>query len=176
VRVNKRNVPAGDYRIVVADSFGQSGTLTTLVRPATPPTIVTGSDACGPGVVDVPPDGGFFTGDTGDLTLLADFGGTCDSTSAGSGGGARDQLLRLVLTATKRVVLDMDGSTYTTLLDVRQGATCPGQEVPGACFVGFNGSRSFLDLTLAPGTYWIVIDGYNLASGPWNLDVRVLPP
>jgi hypothetical protein len=176
VRVNKRNVPVGDYRVVVADSLAQQGTLTTLVRPAAAPTIVTGSDGCGPNVVDVPPDGGFFTGDTSNTSLLADFGGSCDSTNAGSGGGARDQVLRLVLATTKRVVLDMDGSTYTTLLDVRQGATCPGQEVPGACFVGFSGARSFLDLTLAAGTYWIVLDGYNMASGPWNLDVRVLAP
>ena len=42
--------------------------------------------------------------------------------------------------------------------------------------VGFTGDRSFLDRTLAAGTYFVQIDGYNGATGPWNLDVRVIPP
>jgi hypothetical protein len=29
---------------------------------------------------------------------------------------------------------------------------------------------------LAVGTYWLQVDGYNGDRGPWNLDVRVLPP
>jgi hypothetical protein len=70
----------------------------------------------------------------------------------------------------------MMGSFYTTILDVRQGATCPATEVVNACYVGFNASRSFLDLTLDPGTYWVQVDGYNGDRGPWNLDMRVLAP
>jgi hypothetical protein len=65
----------------------------------------------------------------------------------------------------------------TTLLSVRSGVTCPGVEVPDACNPGNNSpNRSFLDLTLDAGTYWIQVDGYSGAAGPWNLDVRVLPP
>jgi hypothetical protein len=76
----------------------------------------------------------------------------------------------------QRVVLNMDGSVFATILDVRQGATCPGQELPGDCYVGFSGPRSFLDLALAAGIHRIVVDDYNGAKGAWNLDVRVLPP
>ena len=84
--------------------------------------------------------------------------------------------MKLALAQKQRVVLDMIGSFYTTILDVRQGAPCPAIEVPNACYVGFNASRSFLDLTLDPGTYWVQVDGYNGDRGPWNLDMRVLAP
>ena len=84
--------------------------------------------------------------------------------------------MKLDLTQKQRVVLDMSGSFFTTLLDIRKGAACPGSEVPGACYIGFSASKSFLDLTLDPGTYWVQIDGYNGDRGPWFLDLRVLPP
>jgi hypothetical protein len=84
-------------------------------------------------------------------------------------------VLRLDLAQPKRVVLNMDGSVYATILDVRTGATCPGQPVQNACYVGFDGPRSFLDLQLAAGTYWIIIDGYAGQKGGWALDVRVVP-
>ncbi len=171
-RFAKHAVPAGDYRVVVADDLGEQGSVTTLVRDALPPTLVSDSDTCA-SVVDIPSTGGFFSGDTSSGSLHADFGASCDYAS---GSGAVDQILRLVLPQPRRVVLDMSGSPYTTLLDVRQGATCPGIEVSGACFVGFSGNRSFLDLSLAAGTYWVQVDGYAGATGPWNLDVRVLPP
>jgi hypothetical protein len=84
--------------------------------------------------------------------------------------------MKLDLAQQRRVVLDMSGSFYTTILDVRKGPACPGIEVPNACHVGFNANRSFLDLTLAAGTYFVQVDGYNADKGPWNLDVRVLAP
>ena len=70
----------------------------------------------------------------------------------------------------------MQGSFYTTLLNVRSGATCPGVEITNGCFVGVSSAKSFLDMTLDAGTYWIQVDGYNNDAGKWNLDVRVLPP
>jgi len=38
-------------------------------------------------------------------------------------------MLRLELTAPQRVVFDMRGSEYYTLLDVRKATSCPGEEV-----------------------------------------------
>ena len=93
--------------------------------------------------------GGFFIGDT--TNSSADFSAGCDAPGQPI-GGAKDQIMKLALTQKQRVVLDMIGSSYTTILDVRQGATCPATEVPNACYVGFNAGRSFLDLTLDPGT------------------------
>ena len=172
VRVGKRNVPPGDYRVVVADSLGEHDNLTALVRPTVAPITVSGADTCAQ-AIDVPAGGGFFTGDTSNAT--GHFDSSCDAANSPP-GGAPDEVLRLVLAQPARVVLDMEGSTYTTLLDVWQGPACPGTEVPSACYVGFGASRSFLDLELTAGAYWIVVDGYAGARGPWNLDVRVLPP
>jgi hypothetical protein len=85
-------------------------------------------------------------------------------------------VLSLVLLEPRRVVFDMEGSAYETILDVREGGTCPGTPVTNGCFVGFGSQRSFLDMELDAGQYWVIIDGYNLAKGAWDLDVRVLPP
>jgi hypothetical protein len=75
------------------------------------------------------------------------------------------------------VVLDMQKSGYSTLLSVREGnAGCPGNQVTGGCAAGYAAERSFLDLDLAAGKYYIVVDGYAGASGPWFLDVHVVNP
>lgn len=171
-RVSKRNVPAGDYWVVIADELGQTAELSVLVRPAVPPTSVGASDNC-VSPFTIPAAGGFFTGDT--TTATADFNAGCDAPGQPI-GTAKDQMLRFDLPQKSRVVFDMSGSFYTTLLDLRTGGACPATEVPNACYVGFTASKSFLDLALMPGTYWVQVDGYNGDRGPWNLDVRVLPP
>jgi hypothetical protein len=170
-RASYRNLGAGSYRTVIADEKGYSTELTALVRPTVPPTPVTSDDCVNPQTI--PETGGFFTGDT--TNAAANFSAGCDSPGQPI-GGAKDQILRLVLTQKRRVVLDMSGSVNTTLLSVRQGEPCPGVEVPNACNPGLSANRSFLDLTLDPGTYWVQIDGYGGAVGQWNLDVRVLAP
>jgi hypothetical protein len=172
-RVGKRNVPAGDYRVVVSDQLGLQGTVQALVRPSVQPTLIPpgGADTCALSV-DAS-SGGFFSGNTS--TAKADYGEGCDAADQPA-AGAPDQVLALNLTQPSRVVLDMEGSSYTTLLEVTQGPACPGDPVPDACFVGFGAQRSFLDLELDGGQYWIVVDGYAGAAGAWNLDVRILPP
>ncbi len=170
--MSKRNLPAGDYKIVIADEQGQSATLSVFVRPTTAPTTVTGADGC-LDAFTVPAAGGYFMGDT--TNTKADFDAVCDAAGQPL-GGAKDQMLRLDLAAKKRVVLDMQGSSYVTLLDVRRGATCPGTDVSSACYVGFQTKRSFLDLVLDPATYWLQIDGYAGDRGTWDLDLRVVDP
>ena len=170
-RVSRRNVPAGTYRVLVHDERGETVSLGAFVRPTVAPLTIT-SDGCGDAAT-IPVEGGFFTGDT--TTRTPDFIASCDSPGGGP-NGANDQMMKLVLPARRRVIFDMQGSTFPTLLNVRRGAACPGAEIPGACYVGFRASRSFLDLTLDAGTYWVQIDGHAGASGSWNLDVRVLPP
>jgi hypothetical protein len=178
-RVGARNVPAGDYRAVVTDELGLAGSLDVLVRPTVAPTIIPpgGSNDCSHAQVIDGAAGGFFTGDTSKATGA--YGAMCDAPGVAS-PGAPDQVLSLNLAKAQRVVFDMEGSTYTTILDVRQGATCPGETmmlpIGSTCYVGFGSQRSFLDLELQSGQYWVVIGGYNLGKGPWDLDVRVLPP
>jgi hypothetical protein len=176
LRVGKRNVPAGDYRAVVTDVLGLQGTLDALVRPTVAPTIVpnASADTCAT-AVDASA-GGFFTGDTS--TTTGHYPSPCDAPTAPA-SGENDQVLSLDLAQPRRVVLDMEGSAYQTLLDVRQGPSCPGTPVTGGCYVGFNGAqpqRSFLDLELGAGQYWVIVEGYSGDKGAWDLDVRVLPP
>src|SRR5690606_33126927 len=130
--------------------------LTALVRPALPPTLVPFANTCGE-VVTIPSTGGFFQGNS--ANAQPDFDSGCDQGGLPP-GGAPDQILQLTLTAQKRVVLDMQGSGYATLLGVRDGMPCPGNEVPFGCAAGYYPERSFLDLDLAPGTYHVVVDGY----------------
>lgn len=172
VRARAQNVPAGDYRVVAESLQGSPVELTAFVRKAIPPTLVPFSDSCAD-VLEIPATGGFFQGTTANAT--ADFDAGCDQAGQPE-YGAPEQLLKLVLPASKRVILDMMGSSYSTLLDVRKGPACPGTEVPLACAAGYYAQRSFLDLTLGAGTYYIQIDGYAGQSGPWFLDVRVVDP
>lgn len=171
-RAAKRNVPPGSYRVVAESIQSQPMQLTALVRPAVPPTLVPFADSCDD-ALEIPPEGGFFQGNTANAS--ADYSAGCDQGGV-NGYGSPDQILKLVLPSKKRVFFDMGGSAFTTLLDVRKGPDCPGTEMAQACGVGFAQSRSFLDLTLDPGIYFVQIDGYALAKGPWFLDVRVVPP
>lgn len=172
VRASKRNVPAGSYRVVAESQQSGDVELTAFVRDAVPPTLVPFADGCADAFA-IPPVGGFFQGNTANAS--ADFSAGCDQGGI-VGGGARDQLLSLTLASTKRVVLDATGSGYSTIIDVRQGPACPGTEIPMACAVGYTNARSYLDLVLGAGTYFIQVDGYVLDEGPWFLDVRVVDP
>jgi hypothetical protein len=172
-RTAARGQPPGSYWIVIADEIGQVVQLDTLVRPYEPPVDVTTSDGC-LDAITIPETGGFFTGDNS-VGATADFDASCDAAGVPL-GGAPDRLMKLVLTQRRRVVLDMEGSVFTTILNVRSGAACPGVEISNGCFLGTTAAKSFLDLTLDPGTYWIQIDGYAGDKGKWYLDVRVLPP
>ncbi|MFO0677433.1 MAG: putative metal-binding motif-containing protein [Polyangiaceae bacterium] len=171
VRLSKRNVPAGQYRVGVFDSLGNQVVLTPLVRPTRPPTSVGPSDGCAD-AFEIPATGGYFTGDTSMAT--AETNPPCDGQNNPL-GGAPEQVMHLRLPARSRVVFDMEGSSFITVLDVRRGPACPGAPVTDGCYVGFASNRSFLDLTLDAGDTWIVVDGFGGAKGPWNLDVRVLP-
>lgn len=175
--VGKRNVPAGGHRVVVESVQGKDQQLTAFVRKAKPTTLVPFADGCAD-AVQIPITGGVFQGNTANAT--ANFTAGCDN-AGGPPNGANDQLLRLDLPAKKRVVFDMSGSTYATLLDVRSsfGGACPGTEVALGCSAavgGPNGQRSYLDLTLDPGSYYVQVDGLGVDSGQWLLNVFVVDP
>jgi hypothetical protein len=167
-----RNVPPGNYRVVAESQQNQPMQVTALVRPAVPPTIIPFADDCSEAVT-IPATGGFFQGTT--QNALPHFDAGCDL-GGQPPGGANDQVLRLDLPSEKRVVFDMQGSAYATILDVREGAACPGMEMPFSCTSGYQPERSFLDLDLAAGTYYIQIDGYAGDDGPWFLDIHVVEP
>lgn len=169
-RVSRRGLPAGQYRVVTEALVGLPATVLAAVRPASAPTLVPGADGCDDAVT-IDERGGLYQGNTSNA--VQDLSASCDFATP---NGAPDQLLRLVLTAPRRVLFDMRGSGFDTLLDVRRGPSCPGEEVPQACAVFSAGDRSFLDLDLPAGEYFVQIDGYAGASGNWFLNVFVLDP
>ncbi len=172
LRSVKRALAAGSYRVLSESELGSQVQLTAFVRPTAPPTLVLDSDYCDV-ALQIPEQGGFFQGNT--ANLFADFTAGCDLGGI-FGNGAADQILRFELSRRRRVVFEMAGSGYETLLDVRRGDECPGEEVPGACVVSPRLGRSYLDIVLEPGTYWVQIDGLGGAEGQWSLDVYTAEP
>ncbi|NUP14397.1 MAG: hypothetical protein HOW73_50850 [Polyangiaceae bacterium] len=171
-RARRRNLAAGDYRVVTESLFGLPQQVTAFVRPYAPATLVVFSDGCAD-AVEIPQTGGFFQGNTSNAT--ANFSAGCDA-SGGPPNGAKDQLLKLDLDGPRRVIFDMSGSGYDTILNVRGGPSCPGTELPLACTATVGGTTSYLDLELDAGIYYVQIDGLSGATGPWVLDVHVVEP
>jgi hypothetical protein len=172
IRTSQRGLDAGEYRAVVESASGTAMQLTALVRPATLPLLVAFADGC-TDAIEIRPPGGFFQGST--ANARADYAAGCDLGGLSPAGG-RDQMLELTLDRTQRVILDMRGSSYTTLLDVRRGPGCPGDEVLLGCSAGYLPDRSYVDLVLQPGQYFVQIDGYAEDSGSWVLDAYVIDP
>jgi hypothetical protein len=171
VRSVRYGVPAGNYRAVIESARGNPVGLSWFDRPAVAEVSVPFADDCD-GVVKIPEGGGRFIGNTSNS--FADFSAGCD-VGGQSDGGAPDQILELELSQARRVILDMQGSAYETILSVREGEFCPGVELPLACAAGYRSSRSYLDLDLQPGHYFVQIDGYDGAAGAWRLDVFTAP-
>jgi hypothetical protein len=172
LRVAGYGLSAGSYRVVAESALGTPIALDVFERPATPATYVAFADECA-SAITIPATGGRFEGNT--ASQFADYDAGCDA-AGNDTGGAPEQMLRLELDEERRVILDMHGSEYKTLLSVRKGPACPGTEVELGCSAGTSANRSFLDLTLPAGTYFVQIDGYDGASGLWTLDVYLEPP
>lgn len=172
LRVARQAVAPGSYRVVVESQAGSNVELEALVRKAVAPTLVAFADSCAE-AIEIPLVGGMFQGNSANASALYDVG--CDFGGSGP-GGAPEQMLKLTLPSARRVVLDMLGSGYATLLNVRKGPACPGAELEKSCAAGYGSQRSFLDLSLSAGTYFVQVDGYAGQSGPWLLNVFVLEP
>jgi hypothetical protein len=167
VRTVARGVGPGSVRAVVETAGGNPTTVTAFVRPASVPILVHRADDCSE-TFEIPETGGRFEGNT--QNAFADYGASCDYGGAPVTGGP-DQLLTFTVTEPRRMVFDLLGSDYDTLMVLRDASSCPGSEIFGACSVGYEAGRSFLDITLDPGDYLLQIDGWNSASGAWTLEV-----
>jgi hypothetical protein len=170
LRVAGYGLEAGSYRVVAESAQGNPIALDSFLRPATPTTYVAFADEC-VSALTIPETGGRFEGNTSGQ--YADYDAGCDA-GGGTPGGAQDQMLRFELEEERRVILDMRGSEFDTLLVVRRGPGCPGEEV--SCSAGTSSGRSFIDQTLPEGMYYVQIDGFDNASGHWLLDVYIEPP
>jgi hypothetical protein len=171
VRTRAYGVAAGAYRAVAESLLGDPVTLTAFTRSASPAILVAFADDCS-APFEIPASGGRFQGNT--ANAHADFSAGCDVGNLAP-NGAPDQILHLALNAKSRVVFDMAGSDYSTMLSVRSGTSCPGTELQLACAAGYQPERSYLDLDLDRGDYYVLVDGYAGDSGAWSLDIYVTP-
>ena len=171
LRVVVVSLAPGEYRVISESAQANSVRLSVFQRPASTPVLVPFSDDCETAAV-IPETGGHFSGNT--ATAGANYVASCDSAWS-EPPGAPDQMLRLSLTEPRRVIFDMRGSEYETLLVVRRADECPGAELEFGCSPNFGLADSYLDLTLDSGDYFVQIDGYDQASGPWQLEVFTAP-
>jgi hypothetical protein len=170
-RAKRYGLAAGSYRAVIESAYGNPVGLSWFERPALATVHVPFADDC-EALVTVPEVGGRFSGNTSNA--FADFSAGCD-VGGQLEGGAPDQMLKLHLNDPHRVIFDMEGSSYETMLSIREGTFCPGAELPLACAPGYREGKSYLDLELPAGDYFIQIDGYDGDSGAWRLDVFTAP-
>lgn len=171
VRWGKKGIAPGDYRVVIETEAGNPARLTAFTRAAVAPNYVLFSDTCETAYA-VGKTGGTFYGNT--AGGIGRYAASCDQGGIGK-YGAPEQFLKLQLDEKRRVILDARESSYQTLINVRKGPTCPGQEVTRGCTIGVYQQNSFLDLELEAGIYYIQIDGYYGDYGAWTLDVFVVP-
>jgi hypothetical protein len=174
----------GAAHAIVAATNATTGTVTATYRTVPTPTsaMVTSNNTCMT-AQNVPAAGGIFRGSTAmsNVRTGPGAGGTiplptgCAATTC---LGARTVFYRLALTARSRVVATMTGQMgFDTLLFIRGGTTCPGDNVMNACNDDRIGLNSQVDTTLNPGTYWVLASGCGATQqGSYTLDVAVLPP
>jgi hypothetical protein len=170
-RALRFGLSAGSYRAVIESARGNPVGLSFFERPVLAAVHVPFADDCAE-LVTIPELGGRFSGNTSNA--FPDYSGGCD-VGGQDEGGAPDQILKLSLTQSRRVIFDMQGSGYETMLSVRGGPTCPGTELTRACATGLRPGKSYLDLDLEAGDYFVQIDGYDGDSGAWNLNVFTAP-
>ncbi|MGK0361695.1 MAG: hypothetical protein ACI9U2_004013 [Bradymonadia bacterium] len=107
---------------------------------------------------------------------LGDTTGGADAYNASCGDASGSEAAYLLrLDAPQTVTLSTDGSDFDTILSVR--TTCDDADAELACDDdGGDGTRSRLRFdALADTDYFVFVDGYNGASGPFALELR-LPP
>ncbi len=167
--------PATRYTLQTGTN-GNSGQLSARWYPVAPAEV----RSVGPAgltcdtVLDIPATGGVFAGTTLDATAVA-----TPRCATGRSGcqGATGGLYRLVLTQARRVVATLRGVEHDPLLEFRQGGTCPGMSIEGACNDDALGTDSQVEASLGAGTYWIYAAGCGPTQrGSYTLDVAILPP
>lgn len=169
-RAHIRALPAGTYYVIVEGLSSPAYTIDLTLAPASMPVPVTGNDNCLSAVL-VPETGGVYTGNT--FTALPDY--ATSTSTCGFMARSKDVAFRLDLTTTRRVTATTDGSSFDTVLYYLIGA-CPGLEA--ACDDNSGeGTRSLLETTLGPGTYYFIVDGWGSDSaGDYVFELTTAAP
>ena len=122
--------------------------------------------ACGPAARFVTLPGGRFTGTTAG-----------DSASAGSCGGddAPEAVFKLELSASSDLFVTTHGTGFDTVVYLRRGACC-GDEIDCNDDADGRGTSVLAARGLAPGTYYITVDGASDGdAGDFTVDIYATP-
>ena len=152
-----RALPAGDYYFIV-ETDQTSGTVSATMS-SVPATAVPPADIC-PGVF-VPPSG-FASGTTVDFESQVDL--DCSGTSS------PDAFYRIEVLVTSRVRAIATRTTGDVAVAITR--TC-GSRSTLSC--GSEGATSAAIATLAPGTYYVVVETPEGSPGTYELDVLQTP-
>ncbi len=115
-------------------------------------------------------------------TYTGDTTGDASDTEGECGGAAGEAVFRLQLSAPTRVHLDTNGTSFDSTLYVRKGSCTAGKEI--GCdddSGGVNRSASLDFVLLAPGSYFVFVDGFTVDptlgpdEGPFALNVDLEP-
>lgn len=115
---------------------------------------------------------------TGNTTGMADnYNAGGGYASCAGSGGAPDAIYRFTLTRNTVVTATTvgTGTTWDTLLSLRAAAFPAGTYL--ACNDDASSTvQSTITATLGPGTYYVMLEGYNGASGTYRVDFRFADP
>jgi hypothetical protein len=165
----------GGFQLVVSPPGAATTTTTSTTTTSTTSTTSTTVLACSVPTV-IPAAGGVFAGTTAGASSLA---GTCGST-----GTAPERVFQWTPSTSGPATIQTcsaSGTTYDTVLYLRQGTCTGGSEVgcnddTAGCTTASgpsHGSRVTPTVT-AGETYFIVVDGY--ASRAGSFELSVIPP
>jgi hypothetical protein len=156
---------AGDFALASWAGGGLPGT------PGTPPGTAAAMTAAGTCEAPIPLVAGSVTGNTrhGEAELT----GGCGNTEA------RELVYRLEVPAKQRVTVEVEPSNFDSVVYVRKD-DCSSKDAEVACnddaALGSKRSSSNrgsrIDEIFDPGTYWVVVDGYNNESGSFRMNVQ----
>lgn len=161
-----RNVPAGDYAVVVQSYRAAAFAVMAELMPPTLTTPVAGNDTCESAIL-VPEGGGLFVGDTSNLQ------GDYVTRTCGAEARGRDAVFRLEVASSSVLRATTEGAAFDTVLYLKSDV-CPSVGEL-ACTEG-PGLDSALETALEPGTYFLVLDGYGASSfGTYQLLIELEP-
>lgn len=166
--IDYTTVAPGDYFLIVDGFGGQGGDYSLTVNVSAAPIP---NDTC-MGAVDVTA-GGVFSGDTtnamGDYTPITSGLGGCTGFTAAS----RDVTYSVNLQAGERLQASLAATWDSSLYLVTDCA-----DTQNSCVAGQdNGNPEEVDFTaMNAGTYFIIVDGFASARGPFDLSVTISPP
>lgn len=107
--------------------------------------------------------------------------GVIPSTRCQTNTGGGEAIYSLVITARTGVILstDNDGTAFDTELSLRTSCTDPATELSCDDDSGSGsgrGNSSVMRAVLDPGTYTVIVDGYNAAAGAYTLTATTFTP